>query len=113
MVFSGPVAVNREYASLSTILHDSGRTCPASSRERGFLKGAELVWRLNPRVELFEGAIPSAQFASTRLKRDPTEQWSSSDGIVRNNTRGVVRTLYLVYEGYEAMALVQMRSARG
>ncbi len=30
------------------------------------------------------------------------------DGIVRNNTRGR-RTLYLVYESYEAMALAQMR----
>lgn len=59
--------------------------------------------------------------ASVRLTRDPIETAAITasikqgedgavvvfDGIVRNNTRGR-RTLFLVYEAYEAMAVAQM-----
>jgi molybdopterin synthase catalytic subunit len=60
------------------------------------------------RVEFYQSAIPSHELLDG-LKAAPDGAVVLFDGIVRDNTRGR-RTLYLVYEAYEAMALEQMRS---
>ena len=58
------------------------------------------------RVELCRDAIPAAELLEM-AKAGEDGALVSFDGIVRNNTRGR-KTLYLVYEAYEEMALKQM-----
>jgi len=59
------------------------------------------------RVEFYQSAIPSDELLDG-IKAGPDGAVVLFDGIVRDNTRGR-KTLYLVYEAYEAMALEQMR----
>jgi molybdopterin synthase catalytic subunit len=59
-------------------------------------------------VEFYQSAIPSQELLDG-IKAGPDGAVVLFDGIVRNNTRGR-RTLFLVYEAYEAMALEQMRA---
>jgi len=59
------------------------------------------------RVQFYRSAIPSSELLDG-IKAGPDGAVVLFDGIVRDNTRGR-RTLFLVYEAYEAMALEQMR----
>jgi molybdopterin synthase catalytic subunit len=59
------------------------------------------------RVEFYQSAIPSDELLDG-VKAGPDGAVVLFDGIVRDNTRGR-KTLYLVYEAYEGMALEQMR----
>ncbi len=59
-------------------------------------------------VEFYQSAIPSQELLDG-IKAGPDGAVVLFDGIVRDNTRGR-RTLFLVYEAYEAMALEQMRA---
>jgi len=59
------------------------------------------------RVEFYQSVIPSDELLDG-IKAGPDGAVVLFDGIVRDNTRGR-KTLYLVYEAYEAMALEQMR----
>jgi molybdopterin synthase catalytic subunit len=59
------------------------------------------------RVSLARERI-DAHTAVTSLERPEDGALVIFDGMVRNNTRGR-RTLYLIYEAYEQMALAQMR----
>jgi len=61
-----------------------------------------------PVVALVREPIDSSSLAGT-LKQGEDGAVVVFDGIVRNHTRGR-RTLYLVYEAYEEMALRQMQS---
>ncbi len=61
-----------------------------------------------PRVSLVHDRI-DAHTTVTSLERPEDGALVIFDGMVRNNTRGR-RTLYLVYEAYEQMALAQMRA---
>ena len=92
------VAVNHDYSERTRLLAD----------------GDEIA--LLPPVS---GGAPTTHVAMVRepiqsdaliakLKRDEDGAAVVFDGIVRNNTRGR-RTLYLVYEAYEEMALKQMQ----
>jgi len=60
------------------------------------------------KVEFYQSAIPSQDLLDG-IKAGPDGAIVLFDGIVRDNTRGR-RTLFLVYEAYEAMALEQMRA---
>ncbi len=60
-----------------------------------------------PHVSLVHQRI-DAHTTVTSLERPEDGALVIFDGMVRNNTRGR-RTLYLVYEAYEEMALTQMR----
>jgi molybdopterin synthase catalytic subunit len=97
------VAVNREYANRSAVLHDgdevallppvSGGTEDANANRNAVVA---LVRERIDRDALVE-----------KLKQAADGAVVVFDGIVRDNTRGR-KTLYLDYEAYEEMALAQM-----
>lgn len=92
------VAVNRQYVTASHLLQEGDEVAllpPVSG-------GAP-----EPVVALVREPI-DAESLVARLKQGEDGAVVVFDGIVRNNTRGR-RTLYLVYEAYEEMALAQMR----
>ena len=60
------------------------------------------------RIELVRSEIPAAELLEA-AKAGEDGAVVLFDGIVRNNTRGR-KTLYLVYEAYEEMALKQMQA---
>ncbi|HUY80822.1 MAG TPA: molybdenum cofactor biosynthesis protein MoaE [Acidobacteriaceae bacterium] len=92
------VAVNREYVQASHPLREGDEVAllpPVSG-------GAP------PHCALTRERI-DAESLVAKLKQGEDGAVVVFDGIVRNNTRGR-RTLYLVYEAYEQMALEQMRT---
>lgn len=91
------VAVNREYAGLTTVLRDGDEVALLPPVSGG--AGA--------RVSLQRENIESAAVIAA-LKAGEDGAVVVFDGIVRNNTRGR-QTMYLIYEAYEEMALDQMR----
>lgn len=91
------VAVNQQYALAAQPLRDGDEVAllpPVSG-------GSE------SHVVLTHERI-SSDIIVAQLKQGEDGAVVVFDGIVRNNTRGR-RTLYLVYEAYEGMALMQMR----
>jgi molybdopterin synthase catalytic subunit len=106
MASSVAVSVNREYSSPDRALRDGdevGLLPPVSG-------GTD-----NPRSGEFAGEVRiirepiDSNAIAARLKQSPDGAAVIFDGVVRDNTRGR-RTLYLVYEAYEAMALKQMQA---
>jgi molybdopterin synthase catalytic subunit len=95
---SAAVAVNQEYAPLDHALHEGDEIAllPPVSGGAG------------NRVALTREPIDAAWLVAG-LKGGADGAVTVFDGIVRDNSRGR-RTLYLVYEAYEEMALKQMRS---
>ena len=92
------VAVNREYAPLTRPLEDGDEIAllpPVSGGK-------------DARIALVREPI-DAEAIVAALKQGEDGAVVVFDGIVRNNTRGR-RTLYLVYESYEEMALELMNS---
>nr|WP_281383415.1 molybdenum cofactor biosynthesis protein MoaE [Granulicella aggregans] len=91
------VAVNREYAGSATVLRDGDEVAflPPVSGGAGV------------KVALQREKIDSEEVVAA-LKAGEDGALVVFDGIVRNNTRGR-KTMYLVYEAYEDMALEQMR----
>lgn len=97
------VAVNLEYATAAHVLREgdevallppvSGGSPPEDSPEL--------------RVELVREPIESPALTAS-IKQGEDGAVVTFDGIVRNHSRGR-RTLYLVYEAYEEMALGEMR----
>jgi MoaE-MoaD fusion protein len=97
------VAVNRQYVTAAHLLADGDEVAllpPVSG-------GSEDP---TPRVSIVHNRI-DAHTTVTTLERPEDGALVIFDGMVRNNSRGR-RTLYLVYEAYEEMALDQMRSLR-
>ncbi len=92
------VAVNREYASLTHALDEGDEVALLPPVSGGKETQIALV-----REPIETEAIVAA------LKQGEDGAVVVFDGIVRNNTRGR-RTLYLVYEAYEEMALRLMNS---
>jgi molybdopterin synthase catalytic subunit len=95
------VAVNREYVTAAHLLSDGDEVALLPPVSGGAPDSG-------PRVSLVRDRI-DAQTTVTTLKRPEDGALVIFDGMVRNNTRGR-RTLYLVYEAYEEMALDQMRA---
>jgi MoaE-MoaD fusion protein len=96
------VAVNREYAAASAVLHEGDEVAllpPVSG-------GVEDA-RLPAVVELVREPIDRDALAAS-LKQPGDGAVVIFDGIVRDNTRGR-KTLYLDYEAYEEMALAEMQ----
>ncbi len=92
------VAVNGQYVTASHLLQEGDEVAllpPVSGGAR------------EPVLALVREPIDPASVVSG-LKQGEDGAVVVFDGIVRNNTRGR-RTLYLVYEAYEEMALAQMR----
>jgi molybdopterin synthase catalytic subunit/molybdopterin converting factor small subunit len=92
------IAVNHSYAVKGCLLRDGDEVAllPPVSGGTGSL------------IALVHEPIDSAALAA-RVKQGEDGAVVVFDGIVRNNTRGR-RTLFLVYEAYEEMALRQMRA---
>ena len=96
------VAVNREYAAASAVLHEGDEVAllpPVS----GGVDGADAT----PIVSLTRARIDRDALVAT-LQQPRDGAVVVFDGIVRDNTRGR-KTLYLEYESYEEMALAEMQ----
>ncbi len=88
-------AINQEYAQLNDVLHDGDEVAMLPPVSGGM-----------PRCALVREPIDGQQIADG-IKSAEDGAVSVFDGIVRNNTRSR-KTLFLVYEAYEEMALKQM-----
>jgi molybdopterin synthase catalytic subunit len=95
------VAVNREYASRSAVLHEGDEVALLPPVSGGSDDAAE------PIVALIRERIDRDALVA-KLKQPSDGAVVVFDGIVRDNTRGR-KTLYLDYEAYEEMALAQMQ----
>ncbi len=92
------VAVNQEFARADQLL--------AEDDEVALLPPVSGGSEATPRIALVQDPIDTATLVEA-LKRGEDGAVVVFDGIVRNHTRGR-RTLYLVYEAYEEMAVAQM-----
>jgi MoaE-MoaD fusion protein len=91
------IAVNQSYAVKGCLLRDGDEVALLPPVSGG----------CNPLIALVKDPIDAASLAA-EVKQGEDGAVVVFDGIVRNNTRGR-RTLFLVYEAYEEMALRQMR----
>jgi molybdopterin synthase catalytic subunit len=92
------VAVNQEYARPDQVLREGDEVALLPPVSGG---SAEQIALTRERID--------ADSLVAGLKSGPDGAVVVFDGIVRDNSRGR-RTLYLVYEAYEEMALKQMRA---
>lgn len=97
------VAVNREYVTTDHALRDGDEVALLPPVSGGAENSEERVSIVHQRID--------AHATVTVLERPEDGALVVFDGMVRNNTRGR-RTLYLIYEAYEEMALAQMRALR-
>jgi molybdopterin converting factor subunit 1 len=99
------IAVNREYALPTQVLHEGDEVALLPPVSGGSAEEASSVggdW-----IRLQRESIDADSLIAV-VKEGEAGAVVVFDGIVRNNTRGR-RTLYLDYESYEAMALSQMQ----
>jgi molybdopterin synthase catalytic subunit/molybdopterin converting factor small subunit len=115
MASSLAVSVNQEYSGPDRALRDGdevgllppvsgGTDRPGSPKSAAEFTGAEFTGE----VRITREPIDSHAIAA-RLKQSADGAAVIFDGVVRDNTRGR-RTLYLVYESYESMAMKQMQA---
>ena len=97
------VAVNRQYVTASHLLADGDEVALLPPVSGGSPDPTSRVSIVHNRID--------AHTTVTTLERPEDGALVIFDGMVRNNSRGR-RTLYLVYEAYEEMALEQMRALR-
>ena len=105
------VAVNREYVTAAHPLTDGDEVAllpPVSGGAEDPDTDDSGAGGSGPNVSIVHHRI-DAHTIVTSLERPEDGALVIFDGMVRNNSRGR-RTLYLVYEAYEQMALAQMRS---
>jgi molybdopterin converting factor subunit 1 len=96
------IAVNREYATASAVLHEGDEVALLPP-----VSGGVDVAQAAPFVALTREPIDRDALVAT-LKQPGDGAVVVFDGIVRDNTRGR-KTLYLDYEAYEEMALAEMQ----
>jgi MoaE-MoaD fusion protein len=96
------VAVNREYAAASAVLHEGDEVALLPP-----VSGGADVAAVAPIVALTRERIDRDALVAA-LQQPGDGAVVVFDGIVRDNTRGR-KTLYLDYEAYEEMALEQMQ----
>jgi MoaE-MoaD fusion protein len=96
------VAVNREYAAASAVLHEGDEVALLPP-----VSGGADVAAVPPIVALTREHIDRDALVAA-LQQPSDGAVVVFDGIVRDNTRGR-KTLYLDYEAYEEMALEQMQ----
>jgi MoaE-MoaD fusion protein len=96
------VAVNREYASLTRALQDGDEVALLPP-----VSGGSGTPSPETSIALVREPVDTAAIVSA-IKQGPDGAVVVFDGIARDNTRGR-RTLCLVYEAYEEMALRQMK----
>jgi len=96
------VAVNREYAAASAVLHEGDEVALLPP-----VSGGADVAAVAPIVALTRERIDRDTLVAA-LQQPSDGAVVVFDGIVRDNTRGR-KTLYLDYEAYEEMALEQMQ----
>ena len=105
LLHSLAVAVNQQYAQVSQALQDGDEVALLPPVSGGLAAASEE--NANPLTRIQNDPIASESIVA-QMKHGEDGAVVVFDGIVRNNTRGR-RTLYLVYESYEEMALQQMQ----
>lgn len=95
------VSINQEFAAPSASLHDGDEVGLLPPVSGGSDKPEPLVRITHERINPHDIIAP--------LERPEDGAIVIFDGVVRNHSRGR-RTLYLVYEAYEEMALKKMRA---
>ena len=101
------VAVNRQYAKATDLLHTGDEVALLPPVSGGLDAGPGLELSPGNRVLLTREPLDTAG-ATAALKAGSDGAVVIFDGIVRDNTRGR-QTEYLVYEAFEPMALAGMR----
>jgi MoaE-MoaD fusion protein len=102
------VAVNQEYAGPEVVLKSEDEVAllpPVSGGSEGETPSGQLASRRHY-ASIVRDAIDT-QGLLARIKHGEDGAAVVFEGVVRNQTRGR-RTLYLVYEAYEEMALAEM-----
>ncbi len=99
------ISVNQEYAPPDRVLHEGDEVGLLPPVSGGASDHQE---EIPGEVQIVRSPIVS-ELVVARLKRSEDGAIVVFDGVVRDNTRGR-RTLFLEYEGYEAMALKQMNA---
>lgn len=104
------IAVNREYALPTQILHDGDEVALLPPVSGGCAENVSSTEsdRLGDQIRLQREPIDAGALVA-EVKEGEAGAVVVFDGIVRDNTRGR-RALYLDYEAYEAMALGQMQT---
>ncbi|HYR83670.1 MAG TPA: molybdopterin converting factor subunit 1 [Terriglobia bacterium] len=100
-------AVNEEYVDQRTLIHEGDEVAifpPVSGGE--VQSDALLISRPGEIYQITRDAI-DAQKIARRMLRGEDGAICVFEGVVRNNSKGK-RTLHLVYEAYETMALKKM-----
>ena len=108
MMPSLAISVNREYSGADRLLHEGDEVGLLPPVSGGSADGGEAGDEVPGEIRIVREPIDTEAVAG-RLKRPEDGAAVIFEGVVRNNTRGR-RTLYLDYEAYEAMALMQMES---
>ncbi len=101
---SSAIAVNQEFAVASQTLRDNDEVGLLPPVSGGCDKREPLVPIVHDRI-IPHDIVP-------KLEKEEDGAIVIFDGVVRNHSRGR-RTLYLVYEAYEEMALKQLRMLAG
>lgn len=100
------VSVNQQFAELDLILKDGDEVAflpPVSGGSEALLRSSQ-----GSRCSIVREKI-NTQMVLEKLKQPADGAAVVFEGVVRNHTRGR-RTLYLIYEAYEEMALKQMNA---
>ncbi len=100
-------AVNEEYVDQRAPIHDGDEVAIFPPVSGGEVDSVPLVISRSGELYQITRDVIDAQTVSRQMLREEDGAICIFEGVVRNNSKGK-RTLHLVYEGYETMALKKL-----